>query len=89
MQLAKLDEYRQAGTSPADVIAHAMASGNQGLYPPPKMKHNNNRGQTFRERDEENAAARVFEMTGGILGRPKTETQLEIIDAAPVPRRLA
>jgi uncharacterized protein YdaU (DUF1376 family) len=37
-QLKSLDEYRHNGHSPERVIAHAIASGNQGLYPPPVVK---------------------------------------------------
>lgn len=33
-QLRKLDEYRVVGISPASVIAHSIASGYQGLFPP-------------------------------------------------------
>jgi len=37
-QIASLDEYRAAGHSPERVIRHAIASGNQGLYPPPRIQ---------------------------------------------------
>ncbi len=36
-QVAQLAEYRKAGHSPASVIAHSLAGGFQGLYPPPKV----------------------------------------------------
>lgn len=36
-QIAALDEYRRDGHTPERVIAHAIASGNQGLYPPPRL----------------------------------------------------
>ena len=36
MQIAKLDEYRQQGHGPRSVIAHSVAGGYQGLFPPSK-----------------------------------------------------
>lgn len=36
-QIAALDEYRANGHTPDRTIRHAIASGNQGLYPPPKL----------------------------------------------------
>lgn len=36
-QLSALSEYRSNGHTPDRVIRHAIASGNQGLYPPPRM----------------------------------------------------
>lgn len=39
-QLKSLDEYRCAGHSPERTIRHAIASGNQGLYPPPRLQPN-------------------------------------------------
>lgn len=37
-QIEKLNEYRLAGTLPKAVLDHAMASGNQGLFPPPQPR---------------------------------------------------
>ena len=37
-QLKALDEYRAAGHTPERVIGHAIASGNQGLFPPPIVR---------------------------------------------------
>lgn len=37
-QIKTLDEFRKNGHAPERVIAHAIASGNQGLYPPPVLK---------------------------------------------------
>lgn len=36
-QIKALDEYRRNGHTPERTIRHAIASGNQGLYPPPKV----------------------------------------------------
>jgi uncharacterized protein YdaU (DUF1376 family) len=36
-QLVILDEYRVGGHMPERVIRHAIANGNQGLYPPPRI----------------------------------------------------
>lgn len=37
-QLRSLDEYRRNGHTPERVIRHAIASGNQGLFPPPVLR---------------------------------------------------
>lgn len=37
-QLKSLAEYRSNGHAPARVIGHAIASGNQGLFPPPVVR---------------------------------------------------
>jgi uncharacterized protein YdaU (DUF1376 family) len=37
-QLKALDEYRRNGHPPERVISHAIASGNQGLFPPPLIR---------------------------------------------------
>lgn len=37
-QLKSLDEYRRNGHTPERVIGHAIASGNQGLFPPPIVR---------------------------------------------------
>ena len=39
-QLVTLDEFRRQGSPPERVIRHAIASGNQGLFPPPRPKPN-------------------------------------------------
>jgi hypothetical protein len=41
-QLKSLDEYRRNGHSPSRVISHAIASGNQGLFPPPVIRGTQN-----------------------------------------------
>ena len=36
-QLVTLDEFRKQGHMPERVIRHAISSGNQGLFPPPRL----------------------------------------------------
>lgn len=37
-QIRRLDDFRQAGQTPQQVLDHAMAAGHQGLYPPAPSK---------------------------------------------------
>jgi hypothetical protein len=82
-QLKRLDEYRKDGTAPAAVLEHAIASGNQGLYPPPAVNGRNGH-KSFREQDSEKNAASLHKLTGGLLGRrPNTAPQGEILEMDP------
>lgn len=62
-QLVKLDEYRADGFKPEEVIAHSIASGYQGLYPPPRRNGVNNQNESKQEaleRRNAEVAARVI-----------------------------
>ncbi|MDP9895349.1 hypothetical protein J2W32_004447 [Variovorax boronicumulans] len=49
LQIQSLDKLRSLGHSPAAVIQHAIASGYQGLYPPPKSSRPDS-GRAFAHR---------------------------------------
>lgn len=84
LQVRKLDEYRNAGHPPRAVIEHAIASGHQGLYPPPAVngsvtQHN---GETAWQRSQRE---RVHDLTGGLASAkpPGRLTEpMEIFDVA-------
>lgn len=44
IQLKQLDGYRREGMTPQSVIEHAVASSNQGLFPPPGARKSFQRG---------------------------------------------
>lgn len=68
-QLKKLEEYRNDGYKPEEVIAHSIASGYQGLYPPPQRHNGNVSGsmskQEALERRNAGVAARLLSEIDG------------------------
>lgn len=85
-QLQALEEYRVAGHSPERTIRHAIASGNQGLYPPPRI-NGAPAGKSFRAQDEEHAAREVAEWTGSLLDARRDRGL--VLEAEEVPRGAA
>lgn len=61
-QIKALDEYRGMGHSPERTIRHAIASGNQGLYPPPKVTGGHSSGAPVSLTVPSDAAAKTKEM---------------------------
>jgi hypothetical protein len=84
---AKSEAFK-AGITLESFLAIWCMRGSQGLQAEWLKSHELQRAQpmTFREREEERAAAQVAEMTGGILDARRTAkpiTEREIFDATP------
>lgn len=86
-----VDEARvesvKAGMSLDAFLRVWCARGSQGLQAEWLKNHERGEGLTFRERDSANAAARVHEMTGGLVSaKPTTrrnDALQEVFDATP------
>lgn len=83
MQISKLDEYRQQGTSPKAVIEHSIAGGYQGLFAPAS-----NRQQPQASSPAESSAVsnKAVEMTRQMLAeqssiKPNPEKAREALQA--------
>lgn len=91
LQIRQLGEYLAAGHLPESVIAHSIAGGFQGLYPP-KMQHVHGAApgrapESFAERSERHARNRVAELTGGAA--PSMHDTGDVIDVDPAMPRIA
>ncbi len=62
-QIKRLAQYESDGVKAFDVIEHALASGNQGLFPPPLRRRGEGGGLSFRERDTAAKQAQFSAMT--------------------------
>lgn len=81
LQVKQLGEYLQAGHLPEAVIAHSIAGGFQGLYPPKSNTvHGGKPAESFRERDERMARERVAQFLGTAAPRGADP---DVIDVTP------
>ncbi|MGD9599959.1 MAG: hypothetical protein AB7V24_16170 [Steroidobacteraceae bacterium] len=84
LQVKQLGEYLQAGHLPEAVIAHSIAGGFQGLYPPKPTTPAAAPGrapETFAERSERHARQRVADLIGGAA--PSMHDTGDVIDVEP------
>lgn len=88
LQIRQLGEYLQAGHLPERVIAHSIAGGFQGLYPPKTTTvHGGHAPESFAERSERHAKQRVAELIGGTA--PSMHDTGDVIDVDPAMPRIA
>lgn len=90
LQVKQLGDCLQAGHLPEAVIAHSIAGGFQGLYPPKTVAPAAAPGrapETFAERSERHARSRVAELIGG--SAPSMHDTGDVIDVEPGLPRIA
>lgn len=90
LQVKQLGEYLAAGHLPEAVIAHSIAGGFQGLYPPKPVTPAAAPGrapETFAERSERHARQRVADLIGGTA--PSMHDTGDVIDVEPSTPRIA
>lgn len=90
LQIEQLGEYLAAGHLPEAVIAHSIAGGFQGLYPPKPVTPAAAPGrapETFAERSERHARQRVADLIGG--NAPSMHDAGDVIDVEPSTPRIA
>lgn len=80
LQVKQLGDYLAAGHLPEAVIAHSIAGGFQGLYPPRMQGVHGAPAESFRERDERLARERVAQFLGTAAPRAADP---DVIDVTP------
>ena len=71
---------------PGELLATAVTRGWRTVFEPKPRAGLNGQQKSFRERDAEIAAARVHEMTGGLMGKPLPDERTVDMEAPNVKR---